>query len=165
MKFSITIKSDTQHNNTQHNNTKTRHLSIRTLDTAKLSVIYGVCRYAECHSCWVSQISSLCRVSLCWMSLCWMSLCWVSWRLIWRQSYKTFLYSTDDCKNGATTLSIMTCSMRTLCRATLNIMVLFSDTQHKWRSAFLTLGITSLSNEVLLCWVWLLRHNKVECFT
>ncbi len=49
--------------------------------------------YAECHLCWVSQISplcwvSLCSVSLCWVLLCWMSLrwvslCWMSWRLFY----------------------------------------------------------------------------------
>ncbi len=36
-------------------------------------IIYSI--IAECHSCWLLQISPSCRVSLCWMSLC-----WVSWR-------------------------------------------------------------------------------------
>ncbi len=47
--------------------------------------------YAECHLCWVSQISPLCWVSLCWVSLCWMS---------WHPFLGLFLDDFRQVKNG-----------------------------------------------------------------
>jgi hypothetical protein len=53
---------------------------------------------AECHFCWLSQMSQLCWVSLHWVSLCWVSLCWVSlswvslcW-VLWSPEWSTLWY-------------------------------------------------------------------------
>jgi hypothetical protein len=48
-----------------------------------LSVIMLNVIYAECHFCWVLQISTLWRVSFWWVSLCWVLLCWVPLCWVW----------------------------------------------------------------------------------
>jgi hypothetical protein len=67
---------DSQHNSIQHND-------IQLNDTLHKCTLCGVVMpddiYAECHLCWLPQISPLCRMMLRWMSLYWVSLCWMSW--------------------------------------------------------------------------------------
>ena len=46
----------------------------RILRTLRITTL-NECHHAECHLCWVSQISPS-----CWVILCRVSLCWMSWR-------------------------------------------------------------------------------------
>ncbi len=61
---------DLQHNDTERKCTMLddiKHYD-KWITTHSITALYIECHYAECHSCWVSQISPWCWVSLCWMS-------------------------------------------------------------------------------------------------
>jgi hypothetical protein len=121
-----------QHNDIQHNNRLIATLSIMALDAE--------CCYADCHLCWVSQISCLCGVSR-WMSLC---------RMEWRQVKAMGRHETDATTFRTTTLNILTFSLIDLI-ATLSITTLGKRIECHYVECTL-LCWTSLC-WVSLCWV------------